>query len=353
MAAWFPFRSSRTALSPTGLSPALALSLSYANLAVLLAPQPVKLEWPKSTPATRRDAGWRGRVKVVEQAWETMRAQASKAKGKGKAGGADVWALGEVADWVVDTLVSDPQMVVLSGADKQSSSKDVLAPAMTPAVYAAMLPVIFALLSQPPSPNRGQAGDEDDISTSVWMAFLSHQAKEASTSHLRALADEFLISVLAIHEQRHPSLPFFVPVGSPVRAQIKTWVENVPKSLWELGNRDEAATERLLLFLLDLGLRGSKQAESPVALFPADVSRLPSSKRSFADLVGICRARCSPGALLPPLAPKQGLDPRAMDQAVVAARRAARRQRRKDVDGVGRRGKVGLCHAPGRRYLDV
>lgn len=49
---------------------------------------------------------------MVEQAWDAMRAQNSKPKGKKKAGGgggssggADGWALEEVADWVVETLV--------------------------------------------------------------------------------------------------------------------------------------------------------------------------------------------------------------------------------------------------------
>lgn len=48
----------------------------------------------------------RGRVRVVEEAWKTMREQASRVKSKGKAGGgADIWALEEVANWVEDVLV--------------------------------------------------------------------------------------------------------------------------------------------------------------------------------------------------------------------------------------------------------
>lgn len=131
-----------------------------------------------------------------------------------------------------------------------------------------MLPIVFALLTQPPAPKDP---DTSDISTEVWTAFLTHQSRQASTSHIRALADEFLISVLEIHEQRHPRLPLFVPVGSPVRALIRSWIENVPKSLWEIGVRDELATERLLRYLLDVGLRGSRHAENAFVLLPAEV----------------------------------------------------------------------------------
>jgi pre-rRNA-processing protein IPI1 len=102
MAAWFPFRLPK-AVTSSGLSPAFSLSLSYANLAVLLAPRPPKLVFPRGLP---RELGVRGRVRAVEQAWGLIRDQAMKAKGKGKAGGADVWALEEVAQWVVDVLVS-------------------------------------------------------------------------------------------------------------------------------------------------------------------------------------------------------------------------------------------------------
>jgi hypothetical protein len=82
--------------------------LSYAKLAVLLAPRPARLIFPRGR-GRRRELGLRGRVRAVEEAWKTMRDQASRAKSKGKASGgvgADIWALEEVANWVEDVLVS-------------------------------------------------------------------------------------------------------------------------------------------------------------------------------------------------------------------------------------------------------
>jgi len=118
MAPYFPFRPARTASSSTGLSPAFSLSLSYANLGIFLAPRPPLLSFPRGI---RRDLGWRGRIKAVEQAWTGMREQARKAQGKGKAGGADGWALEEVADWVIETMVTSTSFSALRLADVKDS----------------------------------------------------------------------------------------------------------------------------------------------------------------------------------------------------------------------------------------
>lgn len=87
MTAWFPFQSANGDLG---------LSLGYAHLAVLLAPLPPPLP-VRIEP--------RLKVRVMERAWEIMRAErarGAKAKGKGRA---DDWALGEVAEWVAAVLV--------------------------------------------------------------------------------------------------------------------------------------------------------------------------------------------------------------------------------------------------------
>jgi len=63
----------------------------------------------------------RGRIKAVEQAWTGMREQARKAQGKGKAGGADGWALEEVADWVIETMVTSTSFSALRLADVKDS----------------------------------------------------------------------------------------------------------------------------------------------------------------------------------------------------------------------------------------
>jgi hypothetical protein len=71
MAPWFPFAD-------------LRLSVTYANIAILLAPE----------PQASQQRNWRERARAA-QTWQ---------RGKAKAG-ADFWALQEVASWVTDVLV--------------------------------------------------------------------------------------------------------------------------------------------------------------------------------------------------------------------------------------------------------
>lgn len=104
MSAYFPFHSPRPSsrTSPNGLTPELELSLSYANLAVLLAPAPIPLSYPLGF---KRDIGWKERVRAIETAWKSMREQSrNESKGKGKK--IEGWALDEVAEWIVNILVS-------------------------------------------------------------------------------------------------------------------------------------------------------------------------------------------------------------------------------------------------------
>lgn len=99
MAPYFPFRA-QSGPSPTGLTPALELNLVYSNLAILLAP-PVP---PLTLRNGRKEAGWRERVKAVEEAWKGMREGQAGSRGKKKSDG---WAMGEVAEWVIEALVRD------------------------------------------------------------------------------------------------------------------------------------------------------------------------------------------------------------------------------------------------------
>ena len=112
-----------------------------------------------------------------------------------------------------------------------------------------------------------------DIPASVGLAFLHHLTRQSSTSAVRSLGDHFVYSMITVHEARHPQLPFFIPLRSPFRDQLKIWFERLPKTLWELGNRDEEATEGLLRFLLEVGLRGQAGFVAPFSLLDTSVSR--------------------------------------------------------------------------------
>lgn len=103
-------------------------------------------------------------------------------------------------------------------------------------------------------------------------AFLQHLSRQSSISGIRSLGDQFLIGLIEVHERRHPQYPFFLATTSPLRGLLRTWFESTPKTLWELGSRDPEATQRLLLFLLHTGLRGTAPLEPPFSMFEASVS---------------------------------------------------------------------------------
>lgn len=104
MAAWFPFTNpsqTTNTTTPSGVSPLFELSLSYSKLAILLAPRPRPLEFPRG----KKEVGWKARVRATEESWKAMRAIT---KGKGKGRSADGWALEEVAEWIITVLVRLP-----------------------------------------------------------------------------------------------------------------------------------------------------------------------------------------------------------------------------------------------------
>ena len=141
-----------------------------------------------------------------------------------------------------------------------------LAPPLTSTAYAGLLPVVWALLTLPPS-----SDDTEDISATVGQAVLSHLSRTASSSNTRTLGDEFLYHLVEVHEQPHPILPFFIARTSAFRSALKNWFESLPRVLWELGAKDDKATERLSRFLLDVGHRGPSQ-DPQYGLFALDVS---------------------------------------------------------------------------------
>jgi len=97
MAAWFPFSNpAGSTSSSTGVSPAFELSLTYSKLAILLAPRPKALVFPKGN----KEIGWKLRIRATEESWKAMRSV-----GKGKGRSADGWALEEVSEWIISVLV--------------------------------------------------------------------------------------------------------------------------------------------------------------------------------------------------------------------------------------------------------
>lgn len=86
------------------------------------------------------------------------------------------------------------------------------------------------------------------------------------------------MNLIMIHEQRFLHLPFFVPLDSEVRSMISDWAETLPKTLWQLKQRDQEASERILRFLLCVGSRGQASFEPPYSLVDQKVGELPIRK---------------------------------------------------------------------------
>ena len=78
--------------------------------------------------------------------------------------------------------------------------------------------------------------------------------------------------MIQTHERPLSPRPFFIEERSTVKKWAVKWVEHVPRTLYEFGNRDEVATERLLWFLLEIGHKGQKVVNERFALLDTLVS---------------------------------------------------------------------------------
>ncbi|EIW73638.1 hypothetical protein TREMEDRAFT_67469 [Tremella mesenterica DSM 1558] len=202
------------------------LSLTYASLVMLLAPKP-----PLLRLKGRREG--EGRKEAVEEAWNTMTKQIRKGRSE---------ALDEVAEWVIDCL---------------APRQDLLQPLLTPSSYSSLLPIIWSLLILPPT--------SSDIPNLVGTALLKHLQRVSSSSPIRTKGDNFLFHLTKVHEPPYPILPFYFPLDSPLRPLMRTWVESLPKVLWELGTKDDIATRGIVTFLLEMGLKGQGKSFNTIS----------------------------------------------------------------------------------------
>lgn len=87
-----------------------------------------------------------------------------------------------------------------------------------------------------------------------------------------------MISLVLAHEVRFPTIPFFVTPQSPLRADLTAWIENLPKTLWEIGIKDALATQKILEFLLNIGQRGKAAFEEGFSLVEKKVFRVVAAR---------------------------------------------------------------------------
>lgn len=142
-----------------------------------------------------------------------------------------------------------------------------LAATLTPDAYRAILPIVWHLLTRPPVRlDSSDALYADEIG----VAFLDHLLRQGSNNSIRSAGDEFLINVFLVHEQVSPLLPFYIVPESPFRPYLREWLASVPKTMWELGNKREEATEGFSQFLLEIGRRGLKSFDPAFSLIDAE-----------------------------------------------------------------------------------
>ena len=89
------------------------------------------------------------------------------------------------------------------------------------------------------------AGDEVQLGA----VFLRHLSRQPSSSAIRSSGDGFVIDWVLERLDPHDS------TGS-LDGLLNDWIDRVPKTLWELGSKNEDASNRLLTFLLTIGNRG-------------------------------------------------------------------------------------------------
>lgn len=156
----------------------------------------------------------------------------------------------------------------------QSTNGDALQPALSPHVYVTTLPVIWSLLTSfsfiPP------VGEDESIPAMMLNALLEHLFRAGGDSATKRLGNEFvcrlvivsagaskswinlgsnIISVLQVHETKTPIYPFHIPAKSACRQVLARWLVSLPRTLWELGNKDHDTARQILQFLLWLGNR--------------------------------------------------------------------------------------------------
>lgn len=86
------------------------------------------------------------------------------------------------------------------------------------------------------------------------------------------------MSLILHHETRFISIPFLIPPESPLRPLIRTWLELLPKTLWEMGVKNHASSKAILDFLLTLGLRGKASFDEVYSLVHPDAFGVIASR---------------------------------------------------------------------------
>ncbi|KAG2118443.1 hypothetical protein DEU56DRAFT_142193 [Suillus clintonianus] len=121
---------------------------------------------------------------------------------------------------------------------------------LMPTMYIALLPTIWALL------NQGKESQGEAHTDTVLSAMLDHAIRTRSNSAVKALTVEFVSRILLLETERDYCGHFDVR-NTGEQEKFQEWILHLPKTLWEIGHQNLAASETIIRSLLRLLQRGS------------------------------------------------------------------------------------------------
>ncbi|KAI6136704.1 hypothetical protein F5141DRAFT_1229076 [Pisolithus sp. B1] len=109
---------------------------------------------------------------------------------------------------------------------------------LTPTVYIALLPSIWALLNHLDGPNIHLG---EDVSSTVLSAVLEHAIRTVSSSAVKHPTIEFVARLLLLEKERG-YVGSFKPRGAAAEEKWLQWILHLPRVLWELGDSNLATS---------------------------------------------------------------------------------------------------------------
>jgi pre-rRNA-processing protein IPI1 len=125
---------------------------------------------------------------------------------------------------------------------------------LIPTMYIALLPTIWALLNQPKESHTWSEGEAP--TDTVLSAMLDHAIRTTSNSSVKALTVEFVARILLL-ETETDYCGYFDVRNTGEQEKFQKWILHLPRTLWEIGPHNLAASETVIKSLLRLLQRGS------------------------------------------------------------------------------------------------
>ncbi|KAG1826020.1 uncharacterized protein BJ212DRAFT_1317584 [Suillus subaureus] len=126
---------------------------------------------------------------------------------------------------------------------------------LIPTMYIALLPTIWALLNQPKESHTRSQGEVP--TDTVLSAMLDHAIRTTSSSAVKALTVEFVARFFWCLETETDYCGHFDVRNTGEQKKFQEWILHLPRTLWEIGPHNLAASETVIRSLLRLLQRGS------------------------------------------------------------------------------------------------